>query len=70
LDDDILGLSFGAHEADILATGNDILDELACQEETFDGFLDVDDVDAVAFAVDVWAHLWVPARRALPEVDA
>ena len=61
LDDDILCLALGPDEADIFAASDDVLDELSSEKGTLDGFLDIDDVDAVALAVDVWTHLWVPS---------
>ena len=38
--------------------------------EKFQGLLQVDDVDTVTFAKDVFLHLWIPALGLVPEVNA
>src|SRR5690606_6538890 len=67
--DDVLGLALRADEADVAALGDGAGDELLGQKEPLDRLLDVDDVDAVALAVDEPRHLRVPRAGALAEVD-
>ena len=45
LGDGVLGLTLGAHKADILARGHNLLDEALGQEQTFQGLADIDDVN-------------------------
>ncbi len=59
--DDAFCLAFGAYEADIFSACDGVCDVFSCKEEAFDGFLDVDDVDPVSFAVDVRGHFGVPS---------
>ena len=68
--DHVLRLALGADEDDVFAVGDGAGDVPLGEQETFDGLLDVDDVDPVALAVDVGTHLGVPAAGALAEVDA
>ena len=68
--DGAAGLTLGADEDDVLALRGDAGDELLGEEQTLDGLLDVDDVDAAPHAVDVRRHLGVPVAPALAEVDA
>ncbi len=38
--------------------------------EQLQGLLEIDDVDPVTFAKDVFFHLWIPALGLVPEVNA
>ena len=67
-----LGLLFGADEQDALAFHRDVADESVSFINLADGFLQVDDVDAVAvaFGEDVLRHLRVPPAGLMTEVYA
>ena len=62
-------LLLGADEEDGLAVLSQLSDEVVGFLELLDGFLKVNDVDAVALTVDVLGHLGVPAAGLVTEVD-
>ena len=68
--DGVLRLALGADEEDELAGGGEVGDELGRLLEHLQGLLQVDDVNAVALAEDVFLHLGVPALGLMPEVNA
>ena len=68
--DRVLGLLLGADEEDHAALRREVLGERPRPLEQLDRLHQVDDVDAVALAEDVAAHLRVPAARLVAEVDA
>lgn len=59
--DDALCLALGSDEANIFAAGDGFGEELASEQQPLHSLFDIDDVDAVAFAINVWRHLRVPA---------
>ena len=59
----------GADEKDGLAVLGELTDEVIGLFQLLDGLLQVDDVDAVALAVNVLGHLGVPAAGLVTEVD-
>ena len=69
LGDDVLGLALGADEQDRAAFGGEAGDELLGLAEQLHRLAQVDDVDAVPFAEDVFLHLRVPALRLVAEVN-
>src|SRR5271170_6835206 len=70
LGDGVLRLPLGADKKDDLALRSEVSDPLARFLEHLQGFLQVDDVNAVALAEDVFLHAGVPALRLMPEVDS
>ena len=68
--DGVLRLALGADEEDELAGGGQVGDELGRLFEHLERLLQVDDVNAVALAEDVFLHLGVPALGLMPEVNA
>src|SRR4051812_22387974 len=69
-DDDVLRLALGPHEEDVAAATDRLHDEIVGPLEHAGGLVEVDDVDAVAGAVDEAPHLGVPALGLVPEVHA
>ena len=69
-DDDVLRLALGADEQDVTAATDRLDDEVVGALEQARGLVEVDDVDAVARAVDEGAHLRVPALGLVTEVNA
>src|SRR5262249_35199626 len=67
--DRLLGLLLGADEEHRAPAGGQVTYEGVRFPELLQGFLEVDDVDAVAFAEDVLLHLRVPALGLVPEMD-
>ena len=67
--DSIGRLLLGADEEDGLAVLSELTNERVSLFELLDGLLQVDDVDAVALAVNVLGHLGVPAAGLVTEVD-
>ena len=65
-----LGLTLGADEQHGLAFRGRLGDEAGGVLEHLQGFLKVDDVDAVAFAEDILSHLRIPAPGLVPEMNA
>ena len=68
--DGVLRLPLGSDEKNDLASGGQVSDPLAGFLEHLQGLLQIDDVNAVALAEDVFLHAWVPALRLMPEVDS
>ena len=68
--DDVLRLALGADEEDVAAAADRLDDEVERALEEARRLVEVDDVDAVARAVDERAHLRVPALGLVAEVDA
>jgi len=62
-------LAFGADEEDVVAPQDHFANELLGKLDLLQGFLQVDDVNAVALGKDVSAHLGIPAPRLVAEVD-
>ena len=67
---DVLRLALGADEQDVAAARDRLDDEVVRALEEPRRLVEVDDVDAVARAVDERAHLRVPALGLVAEVDA
>ena len=68
---DSLGrLTLGADEEDAAVLGHGLTDHVQSRVEHRDGLRQVDDVDAVAVAVDVFAHPRVPALGLVAVVNA
>jgi hypothetical protein len=68
--DRFLSLTFGADEQDGFALRGHFTDEPHRVFKEFEGFLQVDDVNTITFAKDVFLHLWIPALGLVPEVNA
>src|SRR5581483_1851154 len=68
--DELLELRLGADDEDLVAGGDDALEEVRRPDQALDGLAEIDQVDRVPLAVDERGHLRVPARAAVPEVDA
>ena len=66
----LLRLALGAHEQDRLALARKIGNEARRLFEELQGLLQVNDVNPVAFPVDVFLHLGVPAARLVAEVNS
>ena len=67
---DLLRLALRADEQDVAAAGDGLGDEVERALEEARRLVEVDDVDAVARAVDERPHLRVPALGLVTEVDA
>jgi hypothetical protein len=70
LGDDLLGLALGADEEDVTALAHGLDEEVVRALEHARRLVEVDDVDAVARAVDERTHLRVPALGLVAEVNA
>ena len=68
--DGVAGLLLGADEQHDPAAVRDLRDEVLCLTQQRLGPQEVDYVDPIALAVDVAAHLGVPAARLMPEVNS
>ena len=68
--DGFLRLALGADEEHVLALRGHLAHEPRGVLEHLQGLLQVDDVDSVAFAEDVFFHLRIPALGLVPEVNA
>jgi hypothetical protein len=68
--DGVLRLALGADEENDLALGGEFDDELRRFLEHLEGLLQIDDVNAVALAEDVFLHPGIPALGLMPEVDS
>ena len=66
--DDVGGLALGAHEEHVSAARDRVAHELVGLLEELRRLVEIDDVDAVARAVDVRAHARVPALGLVTEV--
>ena len=62
------GLLLGADEQDVLAVGGELAHKVVRLLELLNGLLQVDDVYAVALAIDILGHLGVPAAGLVTEV--
>jgi hypothetical protein len=68
--DGFLRLALGADEQHVLALRGHF-DYIAGRVfEELQRLLQIDDVDTVTFAKDVFFHLWIPALGLVPEVNA
>jgi hypothetical protein len=70
LGDSILSLAFGADEQDAPAIGDRVAHRLQRTVQHRHGLGEVDDVDIIAGAEDVFRHLRIPAMGLMAEVDA
>src|SRR5262249_55589614 len=70
LEHGLLGLLLGADEEHRAAAGGQITDEAVGLPELLEGFLKIDDVNAVALTEDVLLHLRVPALGLMAEVHS
>ena len=68
--DDVLGLLLRADEQDDAPARGEVLRERPRLLEQLDRLHQVDDVDPLALAEDVAAHLRMPAAGLVPEMDA
>ncbi len=68
--DRFLGLPLGAHKQYGSTLRGEFAHEAARFAEHLEGFLQVDNVDAVAFTENVLLHLRVPASRLVTEVNS
>ena len=66
----IASLFLGSDKQHSVAVGSNVTDEHVSLFQLFDGFLQVDDVDAVALGEDVLGHLGVPSSGLVTEVHA
>ena len=66
--DSFLGLLFGAYEEDLAALTTGRGQKIAGGFELFEGFAEVDDVDAVARIEDELLHLGVPTLGLVTEM--
>src|SRR5262249_23706875 len=64
-----LGLSLGSKEKDDFALRSDFRDVSRSVAKHLQGFLQVNDVDTVSFAEDIFLHLRIPATRLVAEVN-
>src|ERR1700682_5034748 len=70
LGDSLLGLSLGSHEKNVLALRGHFGHVTHSVLEKFESLLEIHDVDPIAFAKDVFLHLWIPALGLVPEMNA
>src|SRR5262249_57073619 len=70
LSDRFLGLALGSDKQDVFALRGRFGDIAHGVFEQLQGLLEIDDVDSVAFAKDVFLHLWIPALGLVPEMNA
>ena len=68
--DGFLGLTLGADKQNGSTVTGDFADEAAGFAEHLQGFLQVDDVNAVALPEDIFLHLGIPTARLVTEVNA
>ena len=68
--DGFLRLALGADEQHILALRGHFHYIAGCVLKELEGLLQIDNVDSVTFAKDVFFHLWIPALGLVPEVNA
>src|SRR2546425_4596235 len=68
--DGLLRLALRAHEQHASTLAGQLTDELPSLPKQLESLLQVDDVDPVAFAEDVFLHLRVPAPRLVAEVNS
>src|SRR5207302_103938 len=65
-----LRLAFGTDEQYVLSLRGHLAHESGRVLKHLQGLLQVDNVDSVTFAEDVFLHLWIPALGLVPEVNA
>src|SRR4029079_7920494 len=70
LEDGLLGLLLGADEEHGAPAGRQVAHEAVRLAELLEGFLKIDDVNAVALTEDVLLHLRVPALGLMAEVHS
>jgi hypothetical protein len=70
LGDGFLRLALRAHKEHVLALGCHFTNEPRRVLEHLQGLLQVDNVNSVSFAEDVFFHLRIPALGLVPEVNA
>ncbi len=68
--DGFLRLALGAHEENGLALRGHFTDVAHGVFEELESLLEIDNIDPVTFAEDVFFHLWIPALGLVPEVNA
>ena len=68
--DGFLGLALGADKQNCFPLAGKIADEAARFAEHFEGFLQVNNVNPVALAKNVFFHFRIPAPRLVTEVDS
>ncbi len=68
--DGFLRLALGADEQHRLALRGHLAHVPHRVLEQLQRFLQIDDVDPITFAKDVFFHLWIPALGLVPEVNA
>ena len=67
--DDVLSLTLGTNKADFLAIHHQLGDKLFGNKQTLNGFLNIDNMNAVTLAIDVWLHFGVPTAGTLAKVN-
>ena len=65
-----LGLALGADKQNSFALPGKIAHEAARFAEHLQGFLQVNNVNPVALAKNIFLHLWIPAPRLVTEVNS
>jgi hypothetical protein len=68
--DDFLSLALGANEQHELPPAHDLIQVAVRAKQVADGFAEVDDVNEVAFSVNIRPHFRVPTARPVSVVDA
>ena len=68
--DGFLRLALGAHEKNRFALRGHFADVAHGVFEELESLLEIDNIDPVTFAEDVFFHLWIPALGLVPEVNA
>ncbi len=66
----VLRLAFAAYEEDALASAGDVAKEIGGDFNLLEGFLNVDDVDAVAGFEDESLHFWIPTAGLMAKMDS
>ena len=57
-------------EEDEAAAAGDLGEKLVRSQQAAHGFAQIDDMDEIAFAVDIRPHLGIPTTRPVSEMDA
>ena len=70
LGDSFLRLALRAQKENVLALRGVLGNVARCVAEHFQGLLQIDNVDSVAFAENVFLHFRVPAARLVTEVHS
>lgn len=66
----ILRLALAADEKDALASAGDVTQEIGGNFNLLEGFLNVDDVDAIAGFEDESLHFWIPTTGLMAKMDS